>query len=125
MHVYSSYRLVVHVIDVLQCRRRTDLAYNSGKQTVAFFSVVLDDHEQVCGLQEQHLHPFPGFCKRDERGLPVLLAQPVGTFQPDIGGIKQVKLHLYADVGLVPEYAAIVIQELDVFDIVYVMYACL
>lgn len=59
----------------------------------------------------------------------MLASSPLGAvckdFQPNICSLEQVRLHLTADVGFVSEYAVVMIQWLDVFDIIYIMDICL
>lgn len=70
---------------------------------------------------KKRFYSFSDLSIWNECGFLVLLVQPIGAFQSDVGRLEQVKLPLTTDVGLVSEDAAVTIQGLDILDIVNVM----
>ena len=103
----------------------TDFADDADKQAVGLFCIVADDHVLVAQLREHCLDALPRLGKRNESRFPCLLIETVRAFKPDVGSLEKVELHTLADVALVPEDAAIMIQSLDVVEIMQVVDACL
>lgn len=82
-------------------------------------------HKLVAQLGEQGFYPFPGFSKRWKEGLTILLVVSVRHIQTDIGGFKEVPLHVGADIAPVSKHGAVGVIGIDVMQIIDVVRACL
>ena len=111
--LYPVNGLVIWVIDVLCDGQCTDFADDVGKHAVGLFCIVEDDHVLVAQLREHRLDTLPCLGKRYECRFPYLLIETVRTFKPNVGSLEKVKLHTLADVAVVHEDVAIMIQRLD------------
>lgn len=94
--------LVVFVVDVLQEGQSANFPDDSGKQPCRVFGVVPYEHELSIYPREQSLGPLLGFGKRREERPPVPLVVSARHFQADAGCLKEVRLHLGADVPPYP-----------------------
>ena len=115
---------MVEKVEILQHCESRHFGSHSRKESIWLLCIVAYHHELIVQLGEHRLYPLPEPLVSPCGWLPVLLIEPVGHIQCDVGGLEEVKLYRCTQIPLVPHDHAIVVFPLDVLKIMQVMHVC-
>ena len=121
----SANGLFVFVVNILEDCKCANLPDDLGKQSIRIFRIIPYNHELVTQLREQGFDSFSRLGKSRKYRLPFFLVAPAWYLQPDIGGFKQIQLHLGTYISFVPYDSTITIVHLHILQAMNVMHTCL
>ena len=112
---------MIDVIDILQHRKRGHLGGGSCEQPERLLGIVAYHHELVVELGEERFdalaEPPVSPCRRS----PVLLVEPVGNLEGDVGCFEEIQLYRGAQIAFVSKHHAVVVFPFHILEIMDVM----
>ena len=115
---------MVNEIDILHEGHSCNLACHTGEKAAGILCIVSYHHEIIVKLGEYSLDTFVEPLVSPNRRAPVFLILPIRNFKGNVGCLKEILLHLSAEVTLVSEHHAVMILPAYIVKIMEVMYAC-
>ncbi len=115
---------MINEVNILHKGHGGYFADNAGKKSAGLLCVISYHHKSIVELGKYGFDALSKPLVSPSRRSPVLLIQPIRNFQSDICDIKEVLLHLCAEITFVSEYHTIVVFPLHILEIVKVMNTC-
>ena len=115
---------MINEIDILHESHSCDLACHTSEKAAGLLCVVPYHHKIVVELGEYGFDSFAEPLVSPNRRAPVFLIHPIRNFKGDFGCLKEILLHLSAEVTLVSEHHAVMIFPAYIIEIMEVMDAC-
>ena len=115
---------MIEGIEILQHGECRHFGCHSRKETIWLLSVVAYHHELVVQLGEHRFYSLSEPLVSPCGWLPVLLVEPVGHIQCDVGSLEEVELYRSTQIAFVSHDHAIVVFPLDIFEIMQIMHVC-